>query len=148
MSNQPNVFFFSLRCKHCKEAYELIQKIGISKFVFQNIDEIEEIPPIIDRVPCLLSNEKQMYTEEGLFTYLNSLLNVEPFMIKEMGKSMSDNYSYMDNSGAQLSHEFQFLNGNNTEFKIVTPSEGDMKKIINYDQFLAERDNDLKTMNR
>lgn len=148
MTSQPNVFFFSLRCMHCKEAYELIQKIGVSKFVFQNIDEIDNIPSIIDRVPCLLSNEKKMYTEDALFAYLKSLLNVEPFMINEMGGSLSDNYSYMDNSGGQLNHEFQFLNGNNADFKIITPSDGDMKKIINYDQFLAERDNDLKIMNR
>lgn len=121
----------------------MIQKIGVSKFVFQNIDEMESIPPLIDRVPCVLSNEKKLYTDDQLFEYLNGLLNIEPFMIKEMGGSLSDNYSYMDNSGGELNHAYQFLDD---EFKIITPTEGDVDKIINYDQFLTERDNDLKLM--
>ena len=140
---QPGVFFFSRRCQHSKEAYDIIQKIGVSKFVFQNIDEVDSIPALIDRVPCVLSNEKKLYTDDALFDYLNQMMNVDPFMINEMGGSLSDNYSYMDNSGGELNHAYQFLD---SDFKIMTPSEGDVDKIINYDQFLAERDNDLKLM--
>jgi hypothetical protein len=71
------------------------------------------------------------------------MLNIEPFMIKEM-KGLSDTYSYMDNSGINLNHMFQFLDKDN---KIITPSESDNNKIINYDSFIAERDNDLKIIN-
>ena len=83
--------------------------------------------------------------EDNLVKYLLELMNVEPFMVNEMGSSLSDKYSYMDNSGVKLDHSFQFLNKDYK--KINTPSESENNKIINYDKYVAERDNDLKLIN-
>jgi hypothetical protein len=66
--------------------------------------------------------------------------DVDPFMINEMGK-MSDKYSYMDNTNQVIDHNYKFLN---REERIITPNEEDNKKIVNYDDYLAQRDNDLK----
>ena len=60
-------------------------------------------------------------------------------MVNEMGK-VSDQYSYIEENGV-LEHNFQFVN---KESKIITPNEDEVKKIINYEKILEERDNDLK----
>lgn len=143
------IFFFSEKCIHCKEAFSLIEKIGKDKFVFRCVDVPSiPIPPQVDRVPCLATSDRKLYMEDTLFNYLKSRLqsDIQPFMIKEMGSSMSDNYSYMDESGANLDHSFQFLN---QDFKINTaPNEEDNRRIVNYEQFVAERDNDLKLLTK
>jgi len=134
---------------YCKEAYELIKKIGIDKFLFKDVEKEENLPDVIDRVPALLTQDENknitIYVEDELVKYLLELMNVEPFMVNEMGSSLSDKYSYMDNSGVKLDHSFQFLN---MDYKINTPSESENNKIINYDKYVAERDNDLKIINK
>lgn len=140
------IFYYSEKCSYCKEAFEMINKIGVEKFVFKDIEQEKDIPNIIDRVPTLLTSENNnvdIYYEEKLFKYLDDMLHIEPFMVNEMGSGLSDKYSYVDNSGLNLDHAYQFLD---KETKINTPSESDNNKIINYDKFVSERDNDLKIM--
>jgi len=140
-----NIFFYSEKCQYCKEAYDLIKTIGLDKFIFKDIDK-EDVPDIVDRVPTVLRSENNkimVYCEENLFKYLNEMLNIEPFMINEMG-GISDKYSYMDNSGVNLDHAYQFLDKEST---IITPTESDTNKIINYDKFIADRDNDIQITN-
>ena len=115
--------------------------------MFKDVEKEENLPDIIDRVPTLLTQNEDkinIYVEDNLVKYLLEMLNVEPFMVNEMGNSLSDKYSYMDNSGVKLDHSYQFLDKDN---KINTPSESDNNKIINYDKYVAERDNDLKLIN-
>jgi glutaredoxin len=140
----PNVFFYSEKCEHCKDAYALIKKIGIDKFIFKDVEKDTDLPPMIYRVPSVLTSEMKVYVDDDLFRFLLELENIEPFMVNEMGNTLSDSYSYVDNSGVKLDHSFQFLDKN---VKINTPSESDNNKIINYDKFISERDNDLKNIN-
>nr|QOI90446.1 hypothetical protein HWQ62_00310 [Pyramimonas orientalis virus] len=135
------VFFYSEQCNHCKDAYDLIKKVGVDKFIFKDVEKESSLPDGIDRVPSILTKEMNVHTEDNLFRYLLELMNIEPFMVNEMGKTLSDTYSYIDDSGVKLDHSFQFLD---KDVKINTPSESDNNKIINYDKFIAERDNDLK----
>jgi len=136
--NEPqDIFFFSQKCMFCKEAYDLIQKIGVNKFVFVNVDDDSNIPTFIDRVPSILSSEKKVLVDTGLFSYLNSKLSVDPFMVNEMSKT-SDGYSYLDDS-QQLNHSYEFLNNPS---KIITPTETDVKKILSYEDIMQNRDND------
>lgn len=146
MVNSCNkIFFFSENCQHCAEAYELIKKIGVSHFIFVNVDkDPEKIPPFIDRVPCILTKDNKCIVEQGLFLYLNEQLNIEPYMINEMGNTLSDRYSYMDDSGTTMNHVYQFID---KEQPIITPTEEDSNKIINYDQIIKERDQDLQMLN-
>ena len=136
-----SVFFYSEKCVYCKEAYDLIQKIGVDKFVFVNVENESQIPDIIDRVPMIMTQDKMILKDQELFNHLLKQSNIEPFMVHEMGGSLSDRYSYVDNSSMELDHSYSYID---KEYKINTPSESDSKKIINYDQFIAERDNDLK----
>ena len=66
-------------------------------------------------------------------------------MINEMGNTLSDRYSYMDDSGTTMNHVYQFLD---KEQPIITPTEEDSNKIINYDQIIKERDQDLQMLSK
>ena len=138
------IFFFSEKCMFCKEAYMMINKIGREKFEFKNIEHEYNLPQQLDRVPCIAVDNKLLF-EDSLFEYLKSKTDIAPFMVNEMGSKFSDKYSYMDDSGTNLDHNYLFLN---KEFKINTPSESDTQRIVDYDKFLAQRDNDLKLMKR
>jgi hypothetical protein len=144
MKGMSHIFFFSEQCKYSTEAYTLIKKIGINKFRYVNVLEQEHIPPDIDRVPALLTNEKQLLFEQDLFDFLYRTLDVEPFMINEMGQ-ISDKYSYMDNTHQIIDHSYKFLD---KEDHIITPTEEDNKKILNYEDYLQQRDNDLKVLSK
>jgi glutaredoxin-related protein len=138
MDKNKHILFFSEQCNHCSSIIDKIKDIGISKYLLINVDK-EQFPNFVDRVPCLLTNEKNVLIEDGLVKFLNKQLNIEPFMVNEMGK-VSDQYSYIEENGV-LEHNFQFVN---KESKIITPNEDEVKKIINYEKILEERDNDLK----
>jgi hypothetical protein len=135
-----HIIFLSEKCKYSSEAYSLIRKIGVNKFKFVNVEEQEVLPKEIDRVPAILTAEKKLLFDQELFEFLYKMQDVDPFMINEMGK-MSDKYSYMDNTNQVIDHNYKFLN---REERIITPNEEDNKKIVNYDDYLAQRDNDLK----
>ena len=141
-----NIFFFSQRCEFCREAYSIIKQIGVDKFNLIDVDVSENNPPqSINRVPCVINNENEIYFDEELFTYLNEMLNIEPFMVNEMGSTLSDKYSYVNESGVNLDHSFQFLD---KDTKINTPSEADTNKIISYDDYISQRDKDLKMIHK
>lgn len=135
-----HIIFLSDKCKYSSEAYSLIKKIGIDKFKFVNVEEQQFLPDEIDRVPAILTVEKKLVFEQELFDFLYKMQDVDPFMINEMGQ-ISDKYSYMDNTHQIIDHNYKFLN---KEERIITPSEEDNKKIVNYDEYLQQRDNDLK----
>jgi|TARA_Y100000389_G_scaffold3023_3_gene2949 hypothetical protein len=137
-----DIYFYSEYCKYCEEATKYINE---RNFVKVNID-MNDVPEFIDRVPAILTSNKKVLYEDVLFEYLMNLkkkneeLNTEPFMVHEM-KGLSDRYSYMDDTNTFLNHSFDFLD---SPTKIITPTESDVKKIMNYDEILAQRDNDLK----
>lgn len=140
-----DIFYFSEKCMYCKKAFELIKKDGNDKYFFVNVEHEENVPNTIDRVPTIVSSEnRKIYMDDELFFYLMRKINIEPFMVHEMGGTISDRYSYIDNSGVTLDHAYQFLDKDN---RINTPSESDTKKILSYDQYVAQRDNDLKIIN-
>ena len=73
-------------------------------------------------------------------------LDIAPFMVNEIGSKFSYKYSYMDESGTNLDHNYLFLD---KEFIILTPStEADNARIIDYEKFIAQRDNDLKVITK
>lgn len=149
------IFFFSNHCKFCQEAYNLINKIGKDNFVFVCIDTEKNIPPFIDRVPVLMLPPKTQNTkpeilyEKELFQYLYEKSNVSPFMKHEIGNSISDSYSYINNDG-ELDHSFSYLDKNSDI--MITNEEKTSDKSIDYDRLLQERSKDLddilKTQNR
>ena len=126
----------------------MIKKIGIEKFIIVNIDNAEtKIPEFVDRVPALLTSEGHLLVESKITEYLNRTLEVKPFMSNEMNANLSDVYSYIDSqTNDGLMHEYAYLKGEES-ITIVTPTEeDDRQRIINYDQILEKRDNDLKVI--
>jgi hypothetical protein len=149
------IFFYSQKCDYCKEAYELLEKIGLNNFILICIEKENKIPPFIDRVPTLMlppqteNTKPQILFESDLFTFLYNKLNIPPFMKNEMGDSISDNYSYI-NGDVELDHNFSFLNKND-ETMITNPEEKS-NNSISFDKLLESRTKDLddilRTQNR
>lgn len=148
-STKTNILFVSQYCKHCNV---LMNELKNHQSIIQSFDivivENVKIPEYIDRVPTLILNNNKLLTDDDLFSYIENLFNtgnknkdIEPFMVKEMGSSMSDNYSYLTDN--MLNHNFEFINKPHT---INTPKDDDGKIKINFDQYLASRDHELKSL--
>ena len=148
-NTRTHVLFVSQYCKHCNVLMNTLktQKNVLQLFDIVIVDTIE-IPVYVDRVPTLLINNKKLLTDDDLFYYIENILKttnnnekIEPFMIKEMGSSMSDNYSYLNEN--TLNHNFEFID---KPTNINTPKDDDNKMNINFDQYLASRDHELKSL--
>ena len=144
--------FVSNYCEHCGSLLENLKRNPTIYKDIQivNIDSII-IPTFLDRVPSLLIDNNKLLTDEDLFTYFDDIIesvskSIEPFMIKEMGSSMSDNYSYLNDN--VLNHSFSFIKSSSNENdKIYTPEENDnMDKKVNFEKYLSERENDIQQL--
>ena len=92
---QVDIYFYSERCEWCRKANSLIEQIGPKRFLFVNaMAPTHPLPPFVDRVPMILTQEKRVVADDDLFTYLNAKLDIAPFMVKEMA-GLSDSYSYI-----------------------------------------------------
>lgn len=144
---QVDIYFYSERCDWCRKANSMIEQIGAKKFLFVNATApAHPLPPFVDRVPMILTQDKRVMADDALFEYLSRKLDVAPFMIKEMA-GLSDSYSYISsespNGAVGVDHSYDFIAG--APKMIITPSkEEDRERILNYEQFVSERDNDLK----
>jgi hypothetical protein len=137
------VIFFCNRCVHSQDALNRIKKIGEDNFIFVNIEEDKSIPEFIDRVPAILTSEKKVLVDDALFDFLSKLTiddDTAPYMVNEMS-GLSDKYSFMDDSKSIFDRNFEFID---KPFTIITSGNEDNKKILNYEEALAKRDNDLK----
>jgi len=146
------VLFISRRCAFCAEIVETIKAMKELTVKLEVIDikSMKPLPDFIDRVPILLiEEEKKLLHDEELFEYVKGLEKVvEPFMVNEM-KGISDTYSFMEEK-KELDHVFSFLeNGEpliTNEANGGSSSEEDNKKIVNYDNFIAGRDQDINAI--
>jgi hypothetical protein len=144
MSRQ-DVIFVSRDCEWCKQAIALVSPKDANRYLMVDVANAPNLPKCVDRVPTLLSHEKKLYQDDALFDYLRARNEVNPFMIKEMS-GLSDCYSYLgdDTNTNGMSHAYNFLSeGDST---IPTPTDEDKERIVNYDQFIAQRDNDLSSI--
>ena len=143
---QVDIYFYSERCEWCRKANTLIEQIGPKRFLFVNaMAPTHPLPPFVDRVPMILTQEKRVVADDELFGYLNAKLDIAPFMVKEMA-GLSDTYSYIStdspNGATGVNHSYDFLSEG--EKPIITPTNEDCERIVNYEKFVSERDNDLK----
>lgn len=178
------VLYYSKYCEICKKLIYNLGKTNIQKEIhFLNVDKrIEEnnktfillengqkilLPPNVNRVPALLllNNNKILFGKdvENYFvplvknekkTALKSHGEPLAFSLYEMGTTMSDNYSYLDqnfddlsakgNGGMRQMHSFVGLN--NSE-KINTPPEDyqpDKIGEVDLSKLQEQRQKDLK----
>lgn len=143
-SDKKDILFTSTRCKWCAEALSIVRRIGEDAFLLVDVDHPGmTTPPFLDRVPMLLTSTSKVYVDDELFKLLRSRVPVDPFMINEM-HGLSDAYSYLGKDGEAeegIRHAYNFLGG--VEEPLVNPHDDSHDRIVNYDTFIQERDNDL-----
>lgn len=142
------ILFISNKCEYCIELLKMMNNMEKTKVEIQvvNIKNMGgKIPAFIDRVPLLLNqNEGKIIHDEELFEFVKSNeKTIEPFMINEMN-GLSDRYSFMEDK--QLDHGYVFLDRGD---QLITNNENvseENNKIINYDSYIEQRDNDIKNI--
>jgi glutaredoxin len=140
-----HVLFVSNKCKYCDELLSMMKNMAELKIELSVVDvhKMNQIPEFIDRVPMLLINNEKIVHDEDLFTFIkDNEKKVEPFMTNEMN-GLSDKYSFMDET--EVDHVYSFLD--RTENSIITTTKGideaESKKILNYDEFIENRDSEI-----
>jgi len=159
MSKQPPqqqqraLLFFSLYCEHSKGLLSYIARKGMNKmFMFVNVDKHRPIPPFIDRVPFIILPDKSTLSGENLFGYVEKVAqsvnneNINAYFDNEMGSSMSDSYSYLDDSASGVvERSFSMITNN---FAIPTPKEDEFRSSnsTEMDKLKLERELDVKQL--
>lgn len=155
------ILFYSNYCEHSKNIVTTILKYQLrGSFTIHCVDNNNNLPKEVDRVPILMHDNKWL-SDEGLFAYMDHIVekisvnkNISPFMVSEMGNSMSDAYSYLEmedgDGGPTMEHSFVHLkNGEHiNDSKIYTPDEDAVvEKNMNYEDIISKRDNELNSIN-
>lgn len=151
------ILFYSDFCEHSKALVTTILKYQLrNHFTIHCVDSSHNLPKDIDRVPMLM-HENKLLSDEGLFNYIEQIAetasvkkNIAPFMVSEMGNSISDTYSYLEDDGAtNIVHSFVHLKDGeqvNNE-RIYTPDDDSAvasdNKSTNYEDLLTRRENEL-----
>lgn len=152
------ILFYSDFCEHSKALVTTILKYQLrNHFTIHCVDSSHNLPKEIDRVPMLMHDNK-LLSDEGLFNYIEQIVettsvkkNIAPFMISEMGNSISDVYSYLeDDNATNIVHSFVHLKDGehiNNE-RIYTPDDDSTvscEKNTNYEDLLTRRENELNS---
>lgn len=161
----PNkhLLFFSNFCHYSKDLMNIVVKKNVKNmFLFINVDDIGKkytLPPVVDRVPMIITNTKVVVTDDQILEFLDAIApreeSISPFSL-ETGGFFSDNFSTIDGKD-DCSDDFcrGFLRLNAQESK-VDPSAAEMfvskdeksdKSTAAYDRLLSERDQDIKQYN-
>jgi hypothetical protein len=151
MSNKP-ILFYSPNCKHCINIWnELKQKNIIENIIKVNVNNTNNIPSNITKVPSLLINKRPPIEGDGILLYFNNTSSdnvsdqnksksktiqentksgIEDYMPSEMGTRYSDQYSFID-SDNPINHSYTFLDGSgnipNSPVQQNPTSEGSAK---------------------
>lgn len=147
-TDKKDILFTSARCKWCAEALDIARRIGAGGFLVVDVDQPNVVtPPFLDRVPMLLTASSRVYADDELFRLLRSRVPVDPFMVNEM-HGLSDAYSYLGDEGGGdavgIRHAYNFLGGQ--EEPLVSAQDSSHDRIVNYEKFVQERDNDLNSI--
>ena len=140
MSQKNYTLFYSNYCNFCKQFLQKLNKLDIKKeFSFYCVDN-NKAPPHVRSTPTLsIRQEQKNLKGKEAFDWLENYIikkneNAMPsaWHPGEMGSSMSDNYSFLNNeniSEGGISHSFSFLNNNNvSSINIDNNMNNDKKK--------------------
>ena len=156
------IIFISGYCEYCKELMTNLMKNNIqNKFDYVNVDEGQEIPEFVDRIP-LMYFDRKVLCDEGLFEYIENLkkklikemdADIKPFLSGEINNnSISDNYSYLgdeksDNKDkCHLSFDKNYCQIGMENQKIYTPEDNDVKdkSRCSLEELISKRELDIK----
>lgn len=156
-NNKKDLLFYSNYCEYCKNLLSLIIKKNIRDFfILVCVDKKElKIPAFIEKVPSILTSRRELYTDEAIPQYIDSLAkslvkentDILPFMF-ETGINSSQ-YTFITNDGndyesAAFSKDDIIMKNNfvpiNNEQKIVTPVDKEAdNKSSKFDSSILER---------
>ena len=140
------ILFISKKCNHCVELVNMINKTELNfEIKIIDIKNMQDMPDFLDRVPLLLiESENKILHDEELFNFMKKCVkNIEPFMINEM-RGLSDTYSFMEDEEQKMDHQYVFLENGDPVITSSIVNEEENRKIKNYDNFIEERDKDIK----
>lgn len=135
--SSKNVLFYSNYCNFSKEVLGDIIKRNIRDlFVLVCVDQNRyTLPPFVDRVPLIVTPQKEIITDESLSKYIEELhkqhgnAEIEAFTVSTSRMSMfSDPYSFIDdNITSNSSHgtAYVFLGNAEEQYHIQIPPEDD-----------------------
>ena len=140
------IVFVSHKCPFSADIVKLIKETELKvKINIVDIQSLDKIPSFVDRVPLLFTQDEKVYHDEALFDYIQSQeVVVEPFMLNEM-QGLSDYYSFMgEDEDKKLDHVYSYLDKEEELITSTTVNEGDSDRIVNYDQYIESRADDIK----
>lgn len=163
MQIAKDLLFFSNFCDYSKDVINFITKKNIrEKFMFVCVDNRSlALPPFVDRVPMLMTVNKQVLCEDEMMSYIELLcpaaeVELKPFALVSGGGSK---YMFTDTFGSleeervtDRTQRFTFL-GDNPDITMFpsAKSESSEKGKAKFDssvleKYMAERDNDIKNL--
>lgn len=151
--SQEYVVFFSNYCKFSQDIISEITKKNIrNAFVFVCVENVQNIPSFVDRVPYVIHKQsKETFIDEAIDTLLVTITNA---MYPPMNPdAITDNiFSNMMDSEFEMLNDtsnknFSLLDMDN--YRITTLTDGDDTKGRKSDsalleQYIAQRDSDSK----
>lgn len=151
-----DLIFFSNHCKYSKEVLALIKKKSlINEFVLINIDSPKYvIPNVVDRVPLIITANKQIATDNVLFQYIESKTkneDISPFQLSN--ETIGDSsFSFIDESctDQSLCQGYTYLNeAPNTNIPIFEDDKNSSSKLDSsvLEKFVSDRDRDTMQYN-
>lgn len=161
MQVPKDLLFFSNFCDYSKELINFITKKNIrDKFMFVCVDNRSlSLPPFVDRVPMMLTVNKNVLCEDQMMEYIESLCppvetELKPFTLGGNSKYMfTDSFGTLEeDSMTDRTQRFTFL-GDTPDIRMFpqAKSESNEKGKAKFDssvleKYMAERDNDIKNL--
>lgn len=138
MSNltSHHVLFYSKKCQHCKELYELMTSMNLwNDFVNICVEETRNLPKSVKSVPTIIvpshknplegeevfmwiksygntlnNSKKQESKESNVQSNMEESGDIQAFYGSEYGGAISDKFSYIgDMEGKPLQHQYEFI---------------------------------------
>ena len=167
-----NILFYSPDCEYSRQILGLVDQLKIrNQFVIININNSQyKLPAFVDRVPMIfIKASNQVVIDENLPEYIQTLApaiaspNVngpgEMLTMSDVGRGISDNFSFLDggaNAGGgsygfldsaatmqpQPTQQMQPQQGHN-ELPSIDASKQARFDAIEFERFTAQRDMDM-----
>jgi len=144
MSKSKDIFFYSSLSKSCEQLIQIImQKELKNKFIFINVNKHKDnIPSIIQKVPCILTVSRQLKTDGSIMPYIeemakkmsstnNQNCGIDDYMIGNDDCQFITNDDNMDNNNENNSQLKGFALWDQ-EFLITTEAKNGTAKIIDH----------------
>lgn len=149
---QKDILFHSNACAFSREIIQLISNNYLKeRFILVSVDNKNlKLPPFVDRVPLLYTNNKKLIADENLLNYIKSFISVstlQPYaLVGANTNSYTDNYSFLQETEMELGDSSRNFNVLGFEQPIHISKDDDNNSNLNasLEKYMADRDADLQ----